>query len=90
MHGLLLGALLLVEQGKPALAVEIHALTMRYPFVANSCWCEDVAGRELIAVAEALPAEVMTAARHRGQASDLWATAAALLVELDHHWQGAG
>jgi predicted ATPase/transcriptional regulator with XRE-family HTH domain len=84
VHGLLLGALLLAGQGKYAWAVELHALAMCYPSVANSRWCEDVTGRELIAVAESLPADVVAAARARGQASDLWATVAALLVELGH------
>jgi tetratricopeptide (TPR) repeat protein len=87
VYGLLLGALLVAEQGKPALAVEIHTLAMCYPFVANSRWCEDVAGHELLAIAESLPAEVVEAARMRGQTSDLWTTVAALLVELDPHSQ---
>jgi DNA-binding NarL/FixJ family response regulator len=74
----------LAEQGKPALAVEIYVLAQCYPFVANSRWCEDVAGHELTAIAEALPVEIRTAARARGQARDLWSTVAALLAELDH------
>ena len=82
MHGLLLGALLLAEQGKLVLAVEMHALAICYPFVANSRWCEDVAGRELAASAAALPDEIAAAARARGRASDIWFAAAALLDEL--------
>jgi tetratricopeptide (TPR) repeat protein len=84
VQGLLLGALLLVDQGKCALAVEVHALALCYPFVANSRWCEDVAGHELTAIAETLPTEIVAAARARGQASDLWLTAAALLHEIDY------
>ena len=83
MHALLLGALLLAEQGKLVLAVEMHALAMCYPYVANSRWCEDVAGHELTAISAALPAEVAEAARARGRASNIWLAAAALLEELD-------
>jgi hypothetical protein len=83
VYSLLLGALLLAEQGKPVLAIEVHALALCYPFVANSRWCEDVAGHELSAIAERLPAEIVAAARARGRARDLWSTVAALLDELD-------
>lgn len=82
VHGLLLGALLLVAQGKVALAVEIHSLAQCYPMVANCRWCEEVAGHELTALAATLPAESVAAARARGQASDLASTIATLLVEL--------
>lgn len=85
VHGFLLGALLLVAQGKVALAVEIHALAQCYSLVANCRWCEDVAGHELTALAATLPAESATAARARGQASDLASTIATLLVELAPH-----
>ena len=85
VHGLLLGALLLADQGKCAWAVELHALALCYPFVvANSRWCEDVAGRQLIAVAESLPADVVAAAVRGVGRADLWATVAALLVEMEH------
>ncbi len=82
MHGLLLGALLLADQGKLVLAVELHALAMCYPFVATSRWCEDVVGRELAARAAALPAAIAAAACACGQASNIWLAAAALLDEL--------
>lgn len=82
VHGLLLGALLLVTQGKVALAVEIHALAQCDPLVANCRWCEDVAGHELTAIAATLSADSVAAARVRGQASDLASAVAALLVEL--------
>lgn len=86
VHGLLLGALLLVEQGKLALAVELHALAMSYPFVANSRWCVDVAGRELSVIAATLPEDTLNDAQARGQAGDLWTTVAALLAELERTW----
>ena len=63
-------------------AVELYALASRYPFVANSRWFEDVAGRHIAAVAATLPPDVVTAAQERGRARDLEATVAELLVEL--------
>ncbi len=75
-------ALLLLDDGAPARAVELYPLAWRYPYVANSRWFEDVAGREISAAAEALPPEVVAAAQERGRARDLWATVEELLDEL--------
>jgi tetratricopeptide (TPR) repeat protein len=82
MYGLPAAALLLADRGQEERAVELYALASRYPFVANSRWFEDVAGRHLAAVAAALPSEVVAAAQERGQARDLDATVAELLEEL--------
>jgi hypothetical protein len=75
-------SLLLAGAGETQRAVELYALASRYPFVANSRWFEDVAGKEIAAVAESLPPEVAAAAQERGRARDLWATAEELLDEL--------
>jgi tetratricopeptide (TPR) repeat protein len=76
-------ALLLLDKGAPERAVELYALAARYPYVANSRWFEDVAGREIGAAAEALPPDVVANAQERGRARDLWATMEELLEELD-------
>jgi hypothetical protein len=75
-------ALLLAQADDVARAVEIWALARCHPFVANSRWFEDVAGRELEALAATLPLEVAEAAQARGRTLDLWQTAATLLTEL--------
>jgi tetratricopeptide (TPR) repeat protein len=75
-------ALLLADEGEAERAVELYVLAETYPFVANSRWFEDVAGREMAAVAATLPADVVTAARERGQARDLDATVDELLTEF--------
>jgi hypothetical protein len=62
--------------------VEIYALASRYPYVANSQWFEDIAGKQITAVAATLPPEVVAAAQERGRARDLQETVAELLVEL--------
>jgi hypothetical protein len=78
--------LLLANRGEGERAVELYALASRYPFVANSRYWEDVAGNHIATVAahpEGVPPEVVTAAEARGQARDLDATVAELLVELE-------
>jgi hypothetical protein len=62
--------------------VELYALASRYPVVANSQWYEDVAGKQIAAVAATLPPDVVAAAQERGRARDLEATVAELLAEL--------
>jgi tetratricopeptide (TPR) repeat protein len=75
-------ALLLLDEGAPERAVELYALASRYPYVANSRWFEDVAGREIAAAAVTLPPGIATRAQERGQSRDLWATVEELLEEL--------
>jgi tetratricopeptide (TPR) repeat protein len=75
-------ALLLADYGLAERAVEVHALVARYPLVANSRWFEEVAGREMAAVAAQLPPDAAGAARTRGQAADLWQAAAKWLETL--------
>ncbi len=77
-------ALVLAATGAVARAVEIWTLAKSYPFVANSKWFEDVAGRELESLAGTLPPEVVKAAMERGRALDLWQTVEALLAELSN------
>jgi predicted ATPase/DNA-binding SARP family transcriptional activator len=82
VHGLLLAALLLADQGEREQAIELYALVSSYPFAANSQWCHDVAGRYLVIVAEILPPKVVAAAWQRGQARNVWTTAEEVLVWL--------
>ena len=62
--------------GRKKWAIKLYALASRYPYVANSRWFEDVVGRQIAAVAETLPPEVVVAAQERGKARDLEATMA--------------
>ena len=77
-----LAALLLADRDEVERAVEIYALALNYPFVANSKWFEDVAGQHIAAVAATLPPEVVAAAQERGRARDVEATVAELLTEF--------
>jgi tetratricopeptide (TPR) repeat protein len=85
MHALPALALLLADQGEVEQAVELYALASRHPFVANSRWFEDVAGKHIAAVAATLPPDVVAAAQERGAARDLWDTAAELVEEGKEH-----
>jgi tetratricopeptide (TPR) repeat protein len=88
-HGLLVSvclptmALLLLDESDAERAVELYALASCHPFVTNSRWFEDVAGKEITAAAETLPPDVVAAALERGRARDLWETARELLAELE-------
>ena len=72
-------------------SAEVYGLASRYPFVANSRWFEDVAGRHIAAVAATLPLDVIAAAQEHGRARDRDATVAELLAELrDRDTRGRG
>jgi hypothetical protein len=75
--------LLLADLGEAARAVELYALALCSPHVANSRWYEDVVGVHISAAAETLPPEEVAAAEARGRARDLAATARELLAELE-------
>jgi hypothetical protein len=76
-------ALLLVDSGEPARAVDLYTLASQSPFVANSVWFDDVAGKHIAAAAESMSPDVVAAAQERGRARDLWETARELLADLD-------
>jgi tetratricopeptide (TPR) repeat protein len=75
-------ALLVLDQGCTERAVGVYELARSLPVVANSRWFEDVAGRPIAEAAAALPAEVVAAARERGQARDVRATVQELAAEF--------
>jgi tetratricopeptide (TPR) repeat protein len=76
-------ALVLADEGEAERAVELYALASSSPFVSNSRWFEDVAGKHIAAAAATLPPDVVSAAQQRGRARDLWETAKELLAELE-------
>ena len=82
LYALPAAALLLAHDGEIEHAVELYALASRYPFVAHSRWFEDVAGRHIVAAAQALPPDAVAAAQERGRARDLWDTVEELLTEF--------
>jgi tetratricopeptide (TPR) repeat protein len=80
---LAVAALLAADAGDAEHAIERYALAARHPIVANSRWFEDVAGREIAALAATLPPDVVAAARARGQAGDLDEALRDVLRELE-------
>ena len=75
-------ALLFVDEGEVERAVELYSLASTQGIVANSKWFADIAGEEIAAAAAQLPAEVVEAARARGQSLDMVETGKKLLNEL--------
>jgi hypothetical protein len=74
--------LFLASVGELERAVELFALALRYPYIANSRWFEDVVGKHITAAAASLQPDVITAAQERGRVQDLWSTTEELLREL--------
>ena len=64
--------------------MEIFALLASYPFITNSRWFEDIAGKYIAQIAAGLPPNVGVAAeaKTRGRDRDLRATVKELLIEL--------
>lgn len=75
-------ALLLADQGDIERAVEFYAAARQSPYIANSRWFEDIAGRYITERSASLPPAVVAEAQQRGQARQLWTTANELLTEL--------
>lgn len=78
-----IAAILTADLGESERAVELYALALRYPFVAQSRWFDDVFGQRITTVAAALRPEVVAAARERGRSRDLEATVAEVLDRLE-------
>lgn len=76
-------ALLLADEGNVERAVELYAHLADLPSVATSQSRWDLVGKQITDHAATLPPAVADAARRHGKAGDVWATAAALLVEVN-------
>lgn len=77
-----IAALIAADEGRPGRAVELYSLAQQFRHIANSCWYDEVACRELTAVLASLPPEAAAAATTKGRALDIWTTADQLLLEL--------
>jgi hypothetical protein len=78
-------ALVLAADGDKAHAVEIWLSAKSFPFIANSKWFDDVAGRELEALVDSLPPDATSGVKARGRELDIWETVRGLLLDLDKH-----
>jgi hypothetical protein len=75
-----LQALLWLAQDKLEQAAKLQALAWRYPFVANSRWFEDMAGRRLGEGLARLPDQTLKAAQEAGRAQPLETAVAATIL----------
>jgi tetratricopeptide (TPR) repeat protein len=76
-------ALFLADRGEIERAMALCSSASRFPPLTHSSWHEDVERSKIVAAAGALPPDIVTAAKERGQAGDVWATMEALLAELE-------
>ncbi len=76
-------ALLLRDQGRVELALELRALALQRPWFANSRWFHDVFWEPIVAAAATLSPEVVAAAEERGRQRDAAATVRELIAELE-------
>ena len=75
-------ALILAANGDEAGAIELWMLAKSHPFIANSKWFEDAAGRELDVLVNSLPSDAAAAVKARARELNLWETVEQLLEEL--------
>ena len=75
-------ALLLADEGKVEWAVELYALALRHPLVAQSHWYQDLFKLPITEAAAALPPGSVRAVEERGRARDVLTTLSELLAEL--------
>jgi tetratricopeptide (TPR) repeat protein len=75
-------SLLLADQGEVERGIELYSLANQHPFVRQGQLYEDIAGRDIAALAASLPSDVVEAAKARGQAREMWEAASELLEEL--------
>ena len=75
-------AVCLAGEGQTERAVELYSLAARHPYVGNSQFRYDIAGKHIAARAASLPPETVAAAQARGRARDLRLTVAELVSEF--------
>lgn len=78
VEGVALAACYWAARQEPERAVELYATAQRHPYIANSRWFDDVAGRQIATAAKLLADAAVSAAQTRGRSRDLWATVAEL------------
>jgi DNA-binding SARP family transcriptional activator/predicted ATPase len=75
-------AKLLLEENEVERAIELYALALQDPIVANSIWWRDAVGLHIENAAANFSREHSEAARDSGRKLELWHTCAGLLEEL--------
>ncbi len=75
-----IGALLLAECGKVEKGIELNALATRYPYLENSLFRFDLAGKRIAELSTSLPEFVVRIAQERGRQRDLHKAVEELMV----------
>jgi hypothetical protein len=87
---LAVAALLELDRGNTARAVELYTTVAAQPLVAHSTWYTDIAGKEIAEAATHLPAERVATARLKGENADLWETGQALVDSISNSTSASG
>jgi tetratricopeptide (TPR) repeat protein len=82
LSSIVAAAVCLAGEGQAERAVELYSLATRYPYVGNSRFREDVAGKHIVALVGSLSPETIAAAQARGRARELRSTLAELVDEF--------
>jgi tetratricopeptide (TPR) repeat protein len=82
LFALTAAALLYVAQGKVERGIELYTVASAHPYVSNSTWFEDIAGKSIRQAGRQLPADLVEAAQRRGRQGGNWQMAIELLAEL--------
>lgn len=72
----------LSKSGRLEKALEVQAMMVRYPAIANSSYYEDVCWRQFAALIENIPTEVLQITKDKGKNRDLFTTAEELMNEF--------
>ena len=83
VRALPLAALHALEQDQPERAVELWAMALGFPHVANSAWYNAIVGRPLQAAADALSLERAAVLQEQGRRRDLWETVVEILETVE-------
>lgn len=75
-------ALFSMDQGNLEKALELQALTKRFPNISQARWFEDVVWHHISTATKNLTEEVISAAQQRGQQRDLFATVEELMGDI--------
>ena len=84
MDALSLMALLYLDQGERAKALELYTLATTHPIVANSAWFDQLVGQPIRVATATLDPPIVKAAQKAGQAGDFVAAREAIIAELEN------
>jgi tetratricopeptide (TPR) repeat protein len=65
-------ALLEAAQGKQEQAIKVYEIALQFPYIANSKWFEEAAGKQISALKARLPVDQVDGPVERGSSLEMW------------------